>query len=81
MRKQYETADGKQLELRPYLLSAEEEIWDREKIRRYENFRTLVTNLQSDQIAYAPGKDQGILCSTKRGRADCLVLYEKQSDG
>ena len=67
MRKQYETADGKQLELRPYLLSAEEEIWDREKIRRYENFRTLVTNLQSDQIAYARGKIKEFCAALKEG--------------
>lgn len=56
MRKKYKTSDGKQLELRPYLLSAETEIWEKEEVRRYDNFRTLITNLQSKEIAYARGK-------------------------
>ncbi|QBE96257.1 hypothetical protein PMF13cell1_01801 [Blautia producta] len=67
MRKQYQTADGKQLELRPYLLWAEKDIWDKEKIRRYGNFRTLIKSLQSHDIAYARGKIKEFCAALKEG--------------
>ena len=56
LRRNYTTADGCRLELRPYLLSAEPFIWEQEPFRRYENFRKLLLGLQQDKIAYARGK-------------------------
>ena len=56
MRRKYETADGGTLELRPYLISAEPEIWEKEKIRRYSAFKRLVSLLQDKQEVYARGK-------------------------
>lgn len=56
MRSKYTTADGHRLELRPYLLSAVPEVWKQERVRRYENFRTLITGMMGDEISYARGK-------------------------
>jgi len=56
LRKNYTAEDGTRMELRPYLLLAEPEIWEKEKIRRYGNFRKLVLALQNEKIAYARGK-------------------------
>lgn len=56
LRQAYITLDGNHLELRPYLISAEKGIWEKEKIRRYEIFRKLITALQREEIAYARGK-------------------------
>ena len=37
MRQKYETEDGGTLELRPYMLCAEPELWELEKVRRYRS--------------------------------------------
>ena len=41
MRQKYETEDGGTLELRPYMLCAEPELWKLEKVRRYRSFKKL----------------------------------------
>ena len=56
MRQKYETADGGTLELRPYLLWAEQELWEKEKIRRYSTFKKIVTLLQGNREDHADGK-------------------------
>ncbi len=55
-RKQYTTMDGCRMELRPYILSANDALWEKERVRRYENFRKLILKMQSEEIAYAKGK-------------------------
>lgn len=69
MREKYITADNKTLELRPYLLSAEKDIWEKERLRRYENFRSLITALQSEKIAYARSKIKELREALKEGEA------------
>lgn len=67
MRRKYETADGGTLELRPYLISAEPEIWEKEKIRRYSAFKRLVSLLQDKQEVYARGKIKELRGVLKEG--------------
>lgn len=67
MRQKYETADGGTLELRPYLLSAEPELWEKEKTRRYSAFRKLVALLQNEKEVYARGKIKELRGVLKEG--------------
>lgn len=67
MRRKYETADGGTLELRPYLINAEKELWEKEKIRRYSVFRKLVNLLQSEKKVYARGKIKELRGVLKEG--------------
>lgn len=67
MRRKYETADGGTLELRPYLINAEKELWEKEKIRRYSAFRKLVNLLQSEKEVYARGKIKELRGVLKEG--------------
>ena len=55
------------LELRPYLLSAEPELWEKEKVRRYSAFKKLVNLLQSDNEVYARGKIKELRGVLKEG--------------
>ena len=56
LRENYMTDDGCHLELRPYLLWAEPDVWKKERIRRYDNFRRLICGIRQEKIAYARGK-------------------------
>lgn len=56
LRENYITSDGCHLELRPYLLWAESDVWEYERIRRYDNFKKLLCSIQQEEIAYAKGK-------------------------
>ena len=56
LRENYITGDGCHLELRPYLLRAEPDVWKKERIRRYGNFKKLLCSIQQEKIAYAKGK-------------------------
>lgn len=67
MRRKYETADGGTLELRPYLISAEKELWEKEKLRRYSAFCRLVKLLQSEKEVYARGKIKELRGALKEG--------------
>ena len=58
IRRDYQTADGKHLELRPYIIGGNEEKAKNEKIRRYENIRKLLLVLNDKKErkqAYARG--------------------------
>lgn len=66
LRKNYTTHDGKQMELRPYLLSSEE-LWEDEPIRRYDNFRRMICAIGNEDIAYARGKLKGLREALKEG--------------
>lgn len=56
LREKYITADGCRLELRPYLLSAADDVLKKEPIRRYDNFKKLLSELQQEKASYARGK-------------------------
>lgn len=67
MREKYATADGGTLELRPYLIKAEPEIWNQEKIRRYDAFKRLIGLLQAEKEVYARGKIKELRRVLKEG--------------
>jgi uncharacterized protein YwbE len=48
IRKMYDTLDGKRLELRPYLISADDELMACEQYRRYDNFKKISEILKRD---------------------------------
>ncbi len=56
LRENYVTADGCRLELRPYILSAPEDVLAKEPVRRYENFRRFLSVIQQEKLSYARGK-------------------------
>lgn len=56
LRKNYTTADDCRLELRPYLLSAEADVLQKEPIRRYDNFKRFLSIIQQEEFSYARGK-------------------------
>nr|WP_142411901.1 hypothetical protein [Clostridium sp. Marseille-P7770] len=58
MRQKYETSDGGTLELRPYLIRADKDLWDKEKLRRYSAFKRLVTLLQNKQETFSEDKNE-----------------------
>ena len=67
IREDYETFDGKRLELRPYIVAATDEINKKEPVRNYANFRKLITKIQSNEIAYARSKMKELRSVLKRG--------------
>lgn len=69
MRARYTTADGKRLEMRPYIVSASEAVREKEPLRWYGNFKQLITKLVSDDIAYARNKIKGLRTALKQGEA------------
>lgn len=56
IRKNYQSLDGKRLEMRPYIVEAPDQINDKEPVRQYQNFKKLITRLCSGEISYARGK-------------------------
>lgn len=69
IRKDYNTLDNSQnrLELRPYIVSATEEIKEKEPIRQYKNFKKLVTKILTQDIAYSKGKMKELRSVLKQG--------------
>ena len=51
--------DGETLELRPYMLCGEPELWKLEKVRRYRSFKKLLSMLLDKKEVYARGKIKG----------------------
>ena len=82
IRKDYQTEKGEKLEMRPYLVEAEPGVWKKEKARRYENFKKLITNLQTAEIAYARGKMKELRSALKKGEqaAEVFVKFNKIED-
>ena len=70
IREQYRTLDEKQLELRPYIVSAPESILKQESIRQYAKFKTLEMNIQNNEIAYARGKIKELRSALKQGEKE-----------
>ncbi len=83
IRKDYITETGERLEMRPYLVATTDpEIWENEESRRYENFKKLITNLQTEEIAYARGKLKELRSALKKGKeaAEIFVKFNKIED-
>lgn len=78
LRKNYRTADGNFLELRPYLLSAEPDVLKKEPIRRYENFKRFLAVIQQEKLSYARGKLKEFREALKEGEV-ASVYYRKSN--
>ncbi len=67
VREVYKTADAKQLELRPYIVSAPEEILKEEKIRQYRYFKKLISSILEQEITYSRGRLKELRNVLKQG--------------
>lgn len=70
LRKNYRTADENFLELRPYLLWAEPDVLKKEPIRRYENFKNFLEQIQQEKFSYARGKLKEFREALKEGEVN-----------
>ena len=82
IRKKYETQDGKRLELRPYIVSATEEINQKEAVRQYSNFKKLMTKLLATDTSYARGKIKELRSVLRQGEVASryYVQFYKMED-
>lgn len=69
IRESYRTADGKRLELRPYIVSGPEEIISEEPYRRYEIFKKLISGIQKKEIRYSKSRLKELRTVLKKGEA------------
>lgn len=75
IRSEYTTVDGNQMELRPYIVHATEEINKLENVRQYENFKKVIQFMSgickkssgSDNSSYARGKVKELRNVFKQG--------------
>lgn len=67
LRKNYITADGCRLELRPYLLSAADDVMQKESCRIYKRFRDFLLFIQCEDQSYARGKLKELREALKEG--------------
>lgn len=77
LREKYKVHNGGRLELRPYLISAEKEIWEKETIRRYESFKKLMIFLQDEKLSYARGKIKEFREELKKGEQESQYYLKK----
>lgn len=63
----YLAFDGKQMEMRPYIVTAPDFINQKEPVRQYANFKNLITQLVSRDISYARGKLKELRSALKQG--------------
>lgn len=82
IRKAYKTADGKQLELRPYIVCAPEDILAQEKIRQYRHFKQLITSIQEKEFDYSKGRLKELRGVLKQGEvaAQHYLKFHKIED-
>ena len=67
IRESYNTADGNRLELRPYIISAPDEVLEKEKYRQYNKFKLMMQKLQTNEIAYSRGRLKELRTVLKQG--------------
>ena len=69
IRQEYITADRNRLELRPYIVSAPEEILsdDEYSVRRYDNFKRIIHRIQDNEETYGNGKLKELRGALKKG--------------
>ena len=78
IRNQYRTADGKHLELRPYIVCAREEVLSSEPIRQFENFKKLMNRFQSsDSIARSKIKKLRSILKEGEDAAEYFIDYSR----
>lgn len=70
IRQSYVAADGKSLVQRPYIISAPEEIMQKETGRQYAEFRKAERKMQSKEDAYAKGKIKELKRVLKQGEIE-----------
>ena len=82
IRGEYRTEEGAHLELRPYIVTASEEIEKRESIRQYNHFKKLITAMQKQEIAYARGKLKELRSVLKQGEMEAMryMKFYKMED-
>ena len=68
IRREYVTGDGKQLELRPYIIGGDESCISKEKDRRYDNFRKLYALITDKNDGIAHGKIKQLRPVLKQGQ-------------
>ena len=73
-RRDYITRDKSRLELRPYIVTAPEEILKKEPIRQYQHFKTLIMKMENEQEAYGRGRLKTLRQVLKRGK-DAVEHY------
>lgn len=69
IRKGYFNGDGRMMIQRPYIVGASEKILEAEPLRRYENFRELILELQKEE-SYARGSLKGLRFALKQGEKE-----------
>lgn len=67
IREAYKTADGKYLELRPYIVCAPKEVIQAEPYRRYENFKKLIKRIQENELSYSRARLKELRTVLKQG--------------
>lgn len=68
-RKQYNAGDGSRLELRPYIVQSTKKVLENETIRRYENFVSLMKELQKTDN-YSKTRLKELRFALKKGMAE-----------
>ncbi len=69
IRKEYCDADGRMLIQRPYIVEASEKVLRAEPLRRYENFRNLLIEIQKEE-SYARGSLKELRAVLKQGEKE-----------
>lgn len=67
VRSDYNTLDGKRLELRPYIIHADGEVLAKEPLRVYEGFKQTMLRLSCEEENYARGKMKELRRVLKEG--------------
>ena len=76
IRQQYLTDDGKNLELRPFIVGGDEMVVNKEKVRLYDNFRKLYSKISTKDDGYAHSKLKQLRPILKQGE-DASRIYLK----
>ena len=81
IRRDYRTKDGGQLELRPFVVKAPDDILAKEKIRQYDKFHKLISLLDKEE-GYASGKLKQMRSVLKNGEktARYFLRFHKIED-
>lgn len=72
LRKNYETADGMHLEMRPYIVKASDAVMKCEPIRVYRNFKSLIKKILADKDFYASGALKELRPALKKGETSAI---------
>ena len=76
IRSRYQTLDGKQMEMRPYIVTAPDPINQKEPLRQYSNFKKLIMKLVSEDISYARGKIKELRTALKQGETSARYFLK-----